>query len=79
MVSFGRVAREVKPERLPEATWDFEWGTNMQHALLLARQLLARQTGRKQIIMITDGEPTAHIMENGEPFFDYPPTRARSR
>ncbi len=73
MVSFGRVAREVKPERLPEATWDFEWGTNMQHALLLARQLLARQTGRKQIVMITDGEPTAHILENGEPFFDYPP------
>src|SRR5258707_1161226 len=29
MVSFGRVAREVNPERLPEATWDFEWGTNM--------------------------------------------------
>ena len=42
MVIFGRVAREVKPERLPEATWDFEWGTNMQHALLLARQMLAR-------------------------------------
>ena len=38
--SFGRVAREVKPERLPEATWDFEWGTNMQHALALARKLL---------------------------------------
>jgi uncharacterized protein with von Willebrand factor type A (vWA) domain len=73
MVSFGRVAREVKPERLPEATWDFEWGTNMQHALLLGRSMLARQTGRKQIIMITDGEPTAHILDNGEPFFDYPP------
>ncbi len=73
MVSFGRVAREVKPERLPEATWDFEWGTNMQHALLMARSMLARQTGRKQIIMITDGEPTAHILDNGEPFFDYPP------
>ena len=73
LVSFGRVAREVAPERLPEMSWDFEWGTNMQHALLLARQLLARQTGRKQIIMITDGEPTAHIMENGDPFFDYPP------
>ena len=41
MVSFGRVAREVKPERLPEATWDFEWGTNMQHALMLARKMLA--------------------------------------
>jgi uncharacterized protein with von Willebrand factor type A (vWA) domain len=73
MVSFGRVAREVKPERLPEATWDFEWGTNMQHALLLARKMLSRETGRKQIIMITDGEPTAHILDNGEPFFDYPP------
>ena len=72
MISFGRVAREVKPERLPEATWDFEWGTNMQHAMTLARRMLANQPGRKQIIMITDGEPTAHI-ENGEPFFDYPP------
>jgi uncharacterized protein with von Willebrand factor type A (vWA) domain len=73
MVSFGRVAREVKPTRLPEATWDFEWGTNMQHAMMLARRMLASQTGRKQIIMITDGEPTAHI-ENGEPWFDYPPS-----
>jgi uncharacterized protein with von Willebrand factor type A (vWA) domain len=73
MVSFGRVAREVKPERLPEATWDFEWGTNMQHALLLARRLLAQHGGRKQIIMITDGEPTAHI-EGGEAWFDYPPS-----
>ena len=73
MVSFGRVAREVKPERLPEATWDFEWGTNMQHALALARKMLSTQTGRKQIIMITDGEPTAHI-EDGYPYFDYPPS-----
>jgi uncharacterized protein with von Willebrand factor type A (vWA) domain len=73
MVSFGRVAREVEPQRLPEATWDFEWGTNMQHALLLARRMLAKQSGRKQIIMITDGEPTAHI-EGGEAWFDYPPS-----
>jgi uncharacterized protein with von Willebrand factor type A (vWA) domain len=73
MVSFGRVAREVKPERLPEATWDFEWGTNMQHAMLLARKMLSTQSGRKQIIMITDGEPTAHI-EDGYAYFDYPPS-----
>src|SRR5882757_1311331 len=72
MVSFGRVAREVKPARLPEATWDFEWGTNMQHAMMLARKMLAHEHGRKQIIMITDGEPTAHIEGNGT-FFDYPP------
>jgi uncharacterized protein with von Willebrand factor type A (vWA) domain len=73
MVSFGRVAREVQPERLPEATWDLGWGTNMHHAFMLARRMLARQTGRKQIIMITDGEPTAHITEQGDAFFDYPP------
>ena len=73
LVSFGRVAREVKPELLPEMSWDFEWGTNMQHALLLARRLLARQSGTKQVIMVTDGEPTAHI-EGGEAYFQYPPS-----
>jgi uncharacterized protein with von Willebrand factor type A (vWA) domain len=72
LVSFGRVAREVPPERLPEMSWDFEWGTNMQHAMLLARRMLSRQSGTKQIIMVTDGEPTAHI-EGSEPFFSYPP------
>ncbi len=72
LVSFGRVAREVPPERLPEMSWDFEWGTNMQHAMLLARRMLSHQSGTKQIIMVTDGEPTAHI-EGDEPFFSYPP------
>jgi uncharacterized protein with von Willebrand factor type A (vWA) domain len=73
LVSFGRVAREVAPEKLPEMSWDFEWGTNMHHALLLARRMLARQTGTKQVIMVTDGEPTAHI-EHGEAYFQYPPS-----
>jgi uncharacterized protein with von Willebrand factor type A (vWA) domain len=73
LVSFGRVAREVAPEKLPELSWDFEWGTNMQHALLLARKQLSRETGTKQIIMVTDGEPTAHI-EGGEAYFSYPPS-----
>ena len=48
----------------------------MQHAFLLARRMLARQHGTKQIVMITDGEPTAHLMEDGEVFFNYPPVRA---
>jgi uncharacterized protein with von Willebrand factor type A (vWA) domain len=73
LVSFGLVAREVAPEKLPELSWDFEWGTNMQHALLLARKQLSRQSGTKQIIMVTDGEPTAHI-EGGQPYFTYPPS-----
>jgi len=74
VVSFGRVAREVKPEQLPEMSWDFEWGTNMHHALLLARRMLARESGTKQVIMVTDGEPTAHI-EGGEAYFQYPPAQ----
>ena len=53
-------------------SWDYVYGTNMQHAFVLARQMLARQSGTKQIIMITDGEPTAHLLPSGEPFFQYP-------
>jgi uncharacterized protein with von Willebrand factor type A (vWA) domain len=76
IVGFSEIAREIRPAELPEVSWDFVYGTNMQHALLLARRLLARQHGTKQIVMITDGEPTAHLMEDGEVFFNYPPVRA---
>jgi uncharacterized protein with von Willebrand factor type A (vWA) domain len=76
IVGFSEVAREIKPEALPEVSWDFVYGTNMQHGFLLARKMLARQSGTKQIIMITDGEPTAHITESGEPLFHYPPIPA---
>jgi len=76
IVGFSEVARELKPEQLPEVSWDFVYGTNMQHGLALSRRLLSRQTGTKQIIMITDGEPTAHIQPNGVPFFSYPPVQA---
>ena len=75
IVGFSEVARELKAEQLPEVSWDFVYGTNMQHAFVLSRRMLARQTGTKQIIMITDGEPTAHIQPNGEPFFSYPPVQ----
>src|SRR3984885_14323264 len=73
LVGFGELARELKASQLPEVSWDYTYGTNMQHALMLARRMLARQSGTKQVIMITDGEPTAHIQPNGEPFFSYPP------
>ena len=76
IVGFSEVARELKAEQLPEVSWDFVYGTNMQHGFLLSRRMLARQHGTKQIIMITDGEPTAHIEPGmGEPFFHYPPVR----
>jgi uncharacterized protein with von Willebrand factor type A (vWA) domain len=75
LVGFSEIARELKPEQLPEVSWDFVYGTNMHHALSISRRLLGRQPGTKQIIMITDGEPTAHLMEDGEVFFSYPPVR----
>lgn len=76
VVGFGETARELKPEALPEASWDFAYGTNMHHAFTLARRMLATRPGTKQIIMITDGEPTAHITPGGEVYFNYPPVHA---
>ncbi|CAN5886984.1 VWA domain-containing protein [soil metagenome] len=73
LVGFSEVARVIEPRELPEVSWDYVYGTNMQHGFQLARKLLAREHGTKQIIMITDGEPTAHITASGEPLFHYPP------
>jgi len=75
LVGFSETARILTAEQLPEVSWDFVYGTNMHHGFTLARQLLARESGNKQIIMITDGEPTAHITPDGRPFFNYPPVR----
>ncbi len=75
LVGFSETARIVTAEQLPEVSWDFVYGTNMHHGFMLARQLLAKQSGNKQIIMITDGEPTAHLLNSGEVYFNYPPVR----
>jgi uncharacterized protein with von Willebrand factor type A (vWA) domain len=75
IVGFSETARVLSAAQLPEVSWDFVYGTNMHHGFTLARQLLARESGTKQIIMITDGEPTAHITPDGYPFFNYPPVR----
>jgi len=75
LVGFSEVARIIEPRELPEVSWDYVYGTNMQHGFQLARKLLAREHGTKQIIMITDGEPTAHISASGQPLFNYPPVQ----
>jgi uncharacterized protein with von Willebrand factor type A (vWA) domain len=74
VVTFSEMAREIRPERLPEVSWDYVYGTNMQHGFSLARRMLAGQPGNRQIIMVTDGEPTAHLTDDGRPLFSYPPT-----
>jgi uncharacterized protein with von Willebrand factor type A (vWA) domain len=76
VIGFAYYARELRPEALAELTWHgYEYGTNLQHGLMLARRILARQRGgNRQIVVITDGEPTAHF-EDGQVEFSYPPTR----
>jgi uncharacterized protein with von Willebrand factor type A (vWA) domain len=75
VVGFSAYARELKADELPYVRWDESvLGTNMHHALMMAQKMLARHTaGTKQIIMISDGEPTAHL-ENGRSYFAYPPS-----
>ena len=77
VIGFAYYAREIRPGALAELTWHgYEYGTNLQHGLLLARRILAREAAaNKEIVVITDGEPTAHF-EGGQVEFSYPPTRA---
>jgi uncharacterized protein with von Willebrand factor type A (vWA) domain len=76
VIGFAYYAREIRPGALAELTWHgYEYGTNLQHGLALARQILERNPAvNKEIVVITDGEPTAHF-ENGQVEFNYPPTR----
>lgn len=75
IIGFSAYARELKAEQLPYVRWDESvLGTNMHHALMLAQNLLAKhKNGTRQIIMISDGEPTAHL-ERGRSYFAYPPS-----
>jgi uncharacterized protein with von Willebrand factor type A (vWA) domain len=76
IIGFAYYAREIRPEALAELSWHgYEYGTNLQHGLMLARRhLAAHPGGSKEIVVITDGEPTAHF-EGGQVEFNYPPTR----
>jgi uncharacterized protein with von Willebrand factor type A (vWA) domain len=80
VIGFAYYAREIPPTALATLSWHgYEYGTNLQHGLLLARQLLARShAANKSIVVVTDGEPTAHF-ENGQVEFSYPPTRQTIR
>ena len=76
IVGFAYYARELRPEALAELDWNtYEYGTNLQHGLMLARKILAsHHAANSEIVVITDGEPTAHF-EDGQVEFSYPPTR----
>jgi uncharacterized protein with von Willebrand factor type A (vWA) domain len=75
IVGFSSYARLIKKEDLSLMRWDeFDPYTNLQHGLYLARKLLSREIcTNKQIILISDGEPTAHF-EGGYVYFRFPPS-----
>lgn len=74
VVGFSDYAREIGPGQLAQLTYsEYVYGTNMQHGLMLAQRLLNQHRGgNRQIIIVSDGEPTAH-MEGSQAVFCYPP------
>jgi uncharacterized protein with von Willebrand factor type A (vWA) domain len=79
LIGFSDFARPLRPEDLTASGWERVYGTNMQHAFNLAGRLLAQHPrAARQVIMVTDGEPTAHL-EGEEVFFSWPPVRETIR
>jgi uncharacterized protein with von Willebrand factor type A (vWA) domain len=79
LIGFSDFARQLRPEDLTASGWERVYGTNMQHAFNLAGRLLAQHPrAARQVIMVTDGEPTAHL-EGEEVFFSWPPVRETIR
>ena len=62
-------------------------GTNLQHALMLAGRFLDKHPDAEPVVLVvTDGEPTAHLLRDGRSWFSWPPdpetvaaTRGRGR
>jgi uncharacterized protein with von Willebrand factor type A (vWA) domain len=73
LIGFSDYARRMTPQDLAAPGWERVYGTNMQHAFNLAGRLLAEHPrATRQVIMVTDGEPTAHL-EGEHAFFSWPP------
>ncbi|HSL09457.1 MAG TPA: VWA domain-containing protein [Pseudonocardiaceae bacterium] len=74
LITFGRHAQRVDIAQLTGLAGVWEQGTNLHHALLLAGRHLRRHPDAAQVLLVvTDGEPTAHLEADGEAIFSYPP------
>jgi uncharacterized protein with von Willebrand factor type A (vWA) domain len=73
IVGFFTRAVELKAKDLPEATWNMgDPFTNLQDGLHLASELLERRPSRnQQMIVITDGQPTAYCRQ-GRLYCEWP-------
>jgi uncharacterized protein with von Willebrand factor type A (vWA) domain len=76
IIGFSDYARVMSTATLVEHDWDKVQGTNLQHGLILARRFLDKHRSSEPVILvITDGEPTAHLARDGFADFAWPPTR----
>lgn len=76
IIGFSNYARVLRPDELAGLEWDMVQGTNLHHALLIAGRHLDRHPDFEPVVLVvTDGEPTAHLMRNGVPRFEWPPSQ----
>jgi uncharacterized protein with von Willebrand factor type A (vWA) domain len=74
VIGFSNYARELRETDLAGLGWDMVQGTNLHHALVLAGRYLDRRPEHDPVVLIvTDGEPTAHLRRDGQSWFDWPP------
>jgi uncharacterized protein with von Willebrand factor type A (vWA) domain len=74
LVNFGRYAQRVDIGELTALSPRREQGTNLHHALMLATRFFRQHpTLQPVLLVVTDGEPTAHLLSHGESWFSYPP------
>jgi uncharacterized protein with von Willebrand factor type A (vWA) domain len=75
VVGFSNYARELRETDLAGLGWDMVQGTNLHHALMIAGRHIDRHPEHEPIVLIvTDGEPTAHLQRDGRSWFDWPPS-----
>ena len=76
IIGFGRYAMGLTQRELAAVEPDMVQGTNLHHALKLAGRHLRRHSDAEPVVLVvTDGEPTAHLEEDGTPYFQWPTTR----
>ena len=75
VIGFSNYARELRETDLAGLGWDMVQGTNLHHALMIAGRFLERRPEHNPVVLIiTDGEPTAHLRRDGHSEFDWPPS-----
>jgi uncharacterized protein with von Willebrand factor type A (vWA) domain len=74
VIGFSNYARPLRPNEVATLDSDMVQGTNLQHALMVAGRFIDRHPQSDPVVLVvTDGEPTAHLLRSGEAFFDWPP------